>query len=66
MTNIISVFFVEDIVCNFAERGPPEYETFFKVQPDTFEKQSVLETTVMFEVSVAAEGSVEVLHTERE
>lgn len=66
MADVVAVFFVELIVGDFGEAGTPEDKTFFQVETDAFEEQGVLKTAVVFEVGVAAEGAVEMLHTERE
>ncbi len=66
MTDIIPVFLVKGIVCDFRERRSPEDEAFFEVESDAFEEERVLETAVVLEVCIAAEGAVQVLHAEGE
>ena len=63
MTHIISIFFVELVIGDFGEPGAPEHETFFEVQADAFEEEGVLKTPVVFQVGIASEGAMQVLHT---
>lgn len=55
VADVVSVFFVERVICDLVEATPPKHETFFQVQTNTLEEQSVLETTVMLQVSIATQ-----------
>jgi hypothetical protein len=62
VTNVVPVFLVEGIICNLVKAAPPKHEAFFQVQTNTLEEQSVLETTVVFKMSITTQGSMEVGH----
>lgn len=66
MAHIVTVLLVEHVVCDLAEAGAPEDQTFFEIETNAFEEEGVLKSTIVFEVGVAAEGAVQVLHAEGE
>lgn len=66
VTDVVAVFLVELVVGDFVEGLAPEEKAFFEVETDAFEEEGVLEAAEVFEVRVAAERAVEVLHAERE
>ena len=66
VADIIAIFLIKRIISDILKGPAPEDETFLEVEPDAFEEERVLETAEVFEVRVAAEGAVEVLHAEGE
>jgi hypothetical protein len=66
MPDIIFIFLIKNIVCDLAETASPKHQAFFEVKTDAFEEKRVLQPAVVFEMCVAAERAVQVLHAERE
>jgi hypothetical protein len=66
VSHVIPVLFVEYIVGNFRERASPEEQALLERESDAFQEESVLEPPIMLQMSVSAERTVQVLHTERE
>lgn len=38
VANVVSVFFVESVICDLVEATPPKHETLFQVQTNAFEE----------------------------
>jgi hypothetical protein len=64
--HVVFVLFVELVVGHQLEASAPKHNAFFEAEADAFEKERVLQATKVFEVGVATEGLVEVLHAEGE
>lgn len=62
VTYVVPVLLVERVVINFMEALSPEDKTFLEVQTDALQEQAVLQTAKMLEMSIAAEGAVQVRH----
>lgn len=52
VTNVISVLLVELVICDLVEALSPEYKTLLQVEPNTLEKERVLQSTIVLEMSV--------------
>ena len=55
MPDIVSVFFIEDIVRDQAEALTPEYEAFLQSKAYALKEQSILEASKMFQMTIFAE-----------
>ncbi len=66
MPDVVFVFLGEGLVGDELERLAPEDQCFFEGEADAFEEEGVLQPTVVFEMTVFAQGGVQVPHAEGE
>ena len=50
MAHIVPILLIKRIIRDLVESLSPKQQTLFQIQPNTFQEQRVLETTVVFEV----------------
>lgn len=55
---VVTVVFVELVVCLVLEGCPPEDKALLEIKTDTLEEETVLETAKVFEMRIAAQGFV--------
>jgi hypothetical protein len=63
--HVVAIFFVEGIIGDQLETLTPENQTILQRQANALQKERVLKTAVMFEVTVLTESVVKVSHAER-
>lgn len=66
VSDVVLVPRVELVICEALEGLAPEENTFLERQTDSFEKECVLETSVVFQVIVLAQGHVQAAHAQWE
>lgn len=66
MAHIVSILLVESIIGDQLEGLSPEDKTILQRKPNTLEKEGVLQSTKMLQVTVLAESQMQVPHAQRE
>lgn len=66
MADIVAIFFVERVVGDKTEGMAPKDKAIVQGEANTFEKQRVLQTAVILEVTVFTQSAMEVTHAEGE